>query len=162
MEVAWNPLRAKQTRAASRIWRRRGGEVRLGDSWHAANIKRALTLDTGAYLANAAVIGLLALAVSGTVAGLGALLGVAGIGLGVLLIFVLGNPLSAVAAAPELLPQPWGQLGQLLPPGAGATLLRATAYFDGAGATAAAWTLTAWAAAGLILLLTGRRRFATH
>jgi hypothetical protein len=37
----------------------------------------------GAYLANAAVIGLLALAVSGAVAGLGALLGAPGIGLGV-------------------------------------------------------------------------------
>jgi hypothetical protein len=71
----------------------------------------------GAYLANAAVIGLLALAVSGSVAGLGALLGRAGIGLGVVLVFLLGNPLSVVASAPELLPQPRGQLGQLLPPG---------------------------------------------
>jgi hypothetical protein len=128
----------------------------------AAVLQYGLDALPGAYLANAAVIGLLALAVSGAVAGLGALLGRAGIGLGVLLVFVLGNPLSAVAAAPELLPQPWGQLGQLLPPGAGATLLRATTYFDGAGATAAAWTLTAWAAAGLILLLAGRRRVTTH
>jgi hypothetical protein len=116
----------------------------------------------GPYLANAAVIGLLALAVCATVTGLGALLGGAGIGLGVVLVFILGNPLSAVAAAPELLPQPWGQLGQLLPPGAGATLLRSTTYFDGAGATAAAWTLTAWAVTGLALLLAGRRHIATH
>ena len=114
----------------------------------------------GAYLANAAVIGLLALAVSTTVAGLGALLGGAGIALGVVLVFVLGNPLSAVASAPELLPQPWGQLGQLLPPGAAATLLRSTAYFDGAGGTGAAWTLTAWAVTGLTLLLAGHRQVA--
>jgi hypothetical protein len=116
----------------------------------------------GAYLASAAVIGLIALAVCATVTGLGALFGGAGIGLGVVLVFVLGNPLSAVASAPELLPQPWGQLGQLLPPGAGATLLRSTTYFDGAGGTAAAWTLAAWAASGLALLLTGRRQVATH
>jgi hypothetical protein len=116
----------------------------------------------GAYLANAAVIALLALAVSTTVAGLGALLGGAGIALGVVLVFVLGNPLSAVASAPELLPQPWGQLGQLLPVGAGARLLRSTAYFDGAGGTAAAWTLAAWAAAGLAFLLAGRRQVAAH
>jgi hypothetical protein len=116
----------------------------------------------GAYLASAAVIGLLALAVCATVTGLGALFGGAGIGLGVVLVFVLGNPLSAVASAPELLPQPWGQLGQLLPPGAGATLLRSTTYFGGAGGTPAAWTLAAWAVTGLALLLAGRRQPTTH
>ena len=116
----------------------------------------------GSYLANAAVIGLLALAVSAAVAGLAALLGAAGIGLAVLLVFVLGNPLSAVASAPELLPKPWGQLGQLLPPGAGGTLLRSTAYFDGAGGTAAVWTLSVWAVVGLVLVLVGGRQVARH
>src|SRR5690349_229750 len=53
----------------------------------------------GSYAANAAVIGLLALAISGSVAGLGALLGPAGIGLGALMVFLVGNPLSAVASA---------------------------------------------------------------
>jgi hypothetical protein len=116
----------------------------------------------GSYLANAAVIMLLALAVSAAVAGLSALLGAAGTGLAVLLVFVLGNPLSAVASAPELLPTPWGQLGQLLPPGAGGTLLRSTAYFDGAGGTAAALTLTVWSVVGLVLVLVGRRQVARH
>lgn len=113
---------------------------------------------SGSYPANAAVIGLLALAISGAVAGLGALLGPAGIALGALVVFLVGNPLSAVGSAPELLPQPWGAVGQLLPPGAGATLLRSTAYFDGAGGTAALWTLAGWALAGLLLLTVGRRR----
>ncbi len=78
------------------------------------------------------------------------------------MVFLVGNPLSAVASAPELLPQPWGRLGQFLPPGAGATLLRSTAYFDGAGGTTAAWTLAGWALAGIVLLMIGRRRIGAH
>jgi hypothetical protein len=58
----------------------------------AAVLQYGLNALPGAYLANAAVIGLIALAVSGAVAGLGALLGPAGVGLAVLLVFVLGNP----------------------------------------------------------------------
>ena len=116
----------------------------------------------GSYVMNAAVIGLLALAISAAVAGLGALLGPAGVGLGALAVFLVGNPLSAVAAAPELLPQPWGEVGQFLPPGAGATLLRSMAYFDGAGGSTAAWTLAGWALAGIILLMIGHRRISAH
>ncbi|MEU4428075.1 hypothetical protein AB0F81_46260 [Actinoplanes sp. NPDC024001] len=112
----------------------------------------------GDYLASAGALALLALAVSATLAGLGTALGQAGLGVGALLVFLVGNPLSAVASAPELLPQPWGAIGQLLPPGAGATLLRSAAYFDGAGGAAAAWTLTAWAAVGLLLLAAPMRR----
>jgi hypothetical protein len=110
----------------------------------------------GTYLANAAVIGLVALAISGAMAGLAAAVGRAGLGLGALVIFLVGNPLSAVAAAPELLPQPWGEVGQWLPVGAGGTLLRAVAYFDGAGATRPLWILSAWALVGLALVLIGR------
>jgi hypothetical protein len=114
----------------------------------------------GDYLANAAVIGLLAIAVSATVTGLGAALGGAGIGLGALLAFLVGNPLSAVSSAPELLPQPWGEVGQWLPSGAGATLLRSVAWFDGAGGSRALWILTGWAVLGLLLVLVGRAKLA--
>jgi hypothetical protein len=110
----------------------------------------------GSYLANAGAVGLLALAVSATIAGLGALLGPAGVGLGVVLVFLFGNPISGIAAAPELLPTPWGAIGQLLPPGAGATLLRSTAFFDGAGSVTPLWTLVGWAAVGLVLVVVGR------
>jgi hypothetical protein len=105
----------------------------------------------GDYLANAAVVGLLALAMAAAVAGLGTLLGAGGIVLAVLVVFLLGNPLSGLTSAPELLPQPWGAVGQLLPPGAGGTLLRSVAFFDGAGAATPAWVLGAWAAGGLLL-----------
>lgn len=121
-----------------------------------AAVLQWLDLITGSYLATAAAVALLALAVSAGIAGLGALLGPAGIGLGVLVIFLFGNPISAVAAAPELLPQPWGMIGQYLPVGAGATLLRSVAFFDGAGSAMAAWTLTAWAVIGLVLVVLGR------
>ncbi|WP_433316320.1 hypothetical protein [Micromonospora chersina] len=105
----------------------------------------------------AAAIGLFALATAATVAGLGALLGRAGLGLGALLVFLVGNPLSAVAAAPELLPQPWGVVGQFLPVGAGGTLLRSAAFFDGAGAGRSLAVLAGYALVGLALVLVGSR-----
>jgi hypothetical protein len=121
-----------------------------------------LGLIGGSFLAAAGGITLLALAVSAAVAGLASLLGPPGIGLAVLVIFLLGNPISAVAAAPELLPQPWGSIGQFLPPGAGASLLRSLGFFDGAGLAVPLWTLVAWAAVGLALLATGRTRTAAE
>ncbi|GIF50156.1 hypothetical protein DFJ67_2961 [Asanoa ferruginea] len=113
---------------------------------------------TDDYLLNAAAIGLFATAVAGTVTGLGAIAGRPGIGLAVLTVFLVGNPLSAVNAAPELLPQPWGAIGQFLPIGAGGSLLRSTAFFDGAGGAGPAWVLTAYAVVGLLLALAGAVR----
>lgn len=123
-----------------------------------AALLRGLGVLAGDYVVEAGAIGLLALAISAAVAGLGALLGRPGIGLGALLVFVLANPISGVAAAPELLPQPWGAVGQLLPPGAGATLLRSASFFDGAGATTPLLVLAGWALVGLVLVALGRTR----
>ncbi|MFD0686574.1 hypothetical protein [Actinomadura fibrosa] len=117
-----------------------------------------LSLLPGSYLAVAGVMALAILAVSGTVVGLSAALGRAGIGVGALLLLLLGNPLSAATSAPELLPQPWGDLGQLLPPGAAVSLLRATAFFDGAGSAGPLAVLAAWVAAGAALLVVGGLR----
>ncbi|BCB77388.1 membrane protein [Phytohabitans flavus] len=116
----------------------------------------------GTYLLNAAAIGLFTLAVAASVSGLAAVLGEPGIGLGALVVFLIGNALSGVAAAPQLLPQPWGEIGQWLPIGAGGTLLRSTAYFDGAGGTTAVWILAAYALAGLVLVALGRARAGSH
>jgi hypothetical protein len=112
----------------------------------------------GGYWAGAAVIGLVSGAVAATVAGLGAVLGRPGTALGALAVFLVGNALSAVGSAPELLPQPWGEVGQWLPIGAGGTLLRSVAYFDGAGAAPAAWTLAAYLVGGLVLVGLARTR----
>jgi hypothetical protein len=111
----------------------------------------------GAYLADAGVMALFAFAVAGTVAGLGALLDRGGLALGAVLVFLVGNALSGVSSAAELLPQPWGAVGQLLPIGAGATMLRSVAYFGGHGSAVAATVLTAYCLVGLILVAAGRR-----
>jgi hypothetical protein len=105
----------------------------------------------GSWPVNAGVLGLTVLAVGATVAGLAAVAGRAGAALGALLMVLVGNPLSGVSSAPELLPAPAGTIGQLLPPGAGGTLLRGTAFFDGAGATAPLAVLAAWVLLGLAL-----------
>lgn len=86
-----------------------------------------------------------------TVLGLRELLGGAGLGIAAVLLVLLGNPLSGLSSAPELLPQPWGRLGQLLPPGATGALMRDVSFFDGHGATAPIITLACYLALGATL-----------
>ncbi|MFF7445569.1 MULTISPECIES: ABC transporter permease [unclassified Streptomyces] len=112
----------------------------------------------GNYLAEASAVGLVVFTITVTMAGLGTALGHQGLGLGLVTILLLGNPLSGVATAPEMLPEPWGALGQLLPPGAGASLLRSTSFFDGAGSAGPLAVLSTWAAVGLTLLVVGNAR----
>lgn len=87
-----------------------------------------------------------------SVLGLGSLFGRAGLGAGAALALLVGNPLSGLASAPEMLPAGWGQFGQLLPQGATATLLRSAAAFGGAGATTAITVLTCWIVFGTALV----------
>ncbi|MEU2126651.1 hypothetical protein, partial [Nocardia niwae] len=96
-----------------------------------AIIQGWMSVVPGSYPALAAVAGLVSFAVAGAVVGLAAVLGRAGIGIAALTMLLIGNPFSAATSAPELLPQPWGAIGQLLPPGAAASLLRSIAFFDG-------------------------------
>ncbi|MFE7041739.1 ABC transporter permease [Streptomyces atratus] len=130
------------------------GAAALTDNW--------LGVITGDWWAEAGTLGLTVLAIGGTVAGLAALIGPPGVGLGALLMVLLGNPFSGVTSAPELLPRPIGTIGQLMPPGAGGSLLRSVAFFDGSDAGSALLTLTLWAALGLTAVLIGGRRRARH
>jgi hypothetical protein len=107
----------------------------------------------GDWWANAAGLSLTIAAIAAVVAGCRALLGPPGIAIAALTMVFLGNPFSGVASAPELLPRPAGDIGQLLPPGAGGNLLRSTGYFDGAGAGGHVVVLGAWVLAGLALLV---------
>ncbi|WP_258725608.1 ABC transporter permease [Cellulomonas sp. NS3] len=90
-------------------------------------------------------------ATSLTLLGLERVAGTPGLAAGAALVVLVGNPLSGMASAPELLAPPWGLVGQLLPPGATGSLLRSTAYLDGAGATRPVVVLLAWVACGLLL-----------
>jgi hypothetical protein len=120
------------------------------DSW--------LGVVEGNWLANAGVLTLTVLAIASAMVGLYALLGRRGLGLGALIMILVGNPFSAAAAAPELLPQPIGGLGQLMPPGAGANLLRSTGFFDGAGAAEHVAVLVVWTLVGLTALVVAEAR----
>lgn len=106
----------------------------------------------GPYLLNAMVLATMMFAIGMTVIGCAVVFGRPGIGIGAVLMFLVGNPLSGVAAGPQMLPQPWGAFGQFLPPGAGGSLLRSTAFFDGHGAARPLAVLLGWIllAAGLI------------
>ncbi|MDX3452837.1 ABC transporter permease [Streptomyces sp. ME02-8801-2C] len=110
---------------------------------------------TGDWWAEAASLALTTLAASSVIAGLAALFGTAGIALGGLTVILLGNPFSGASSAPQLLPEPVGTIGQWLPPGAGASLLRSVSFFDGAAALGPALTLTWWATLGLGAVLLG-------
>lgn len=90
--------------------------------------------------------------------GLGSMFGRIGLAVGAVLALLVGNPLSGITGAPELLPAGWGALGQLLPQGATATLLRSTAYFSGAGAASAVVVLACWAVVGAVLVIIAAAR----
>jgi hypothetical protein len=112
-----------------------------------------------------AALSLTLLAISATLAGLIALIGAAGLGLGIALMIFVGNSFSGVTSAPQLLPSPAGAIGQWLPPGAGAELLRSTAYFGGHGAADHLTVLVVWAVLGLAAIAIGHHapvRFAAR
>ena len=112
----------------------------------------------GSWLGIAGVVALAVTAVAAAVTGLAAWLGRPGIGVGAALMMLVANPWSGIASAPELLPEPAGAIGQVLPTGAAGGLLRSVAFFDGAGATTELIVLGGWAVAGFVLLATSAAR----
>jgi hypothetical protein len=95
------------------------------------------------------------LAISAATSGLIALVGPLGLGLAAVLMVFVGNPFAGVTSAPELLPGWVRQVGQWLPPGAGANLLRSSAYFGGDGAAGHVSVLVVWAAVGFAAIVLG-------
>jgi hypothetical protein len=106
----------------------------------------------GSWIANAAVLSLTVLAIAAFVAGALQAFGLPGAVLAALVMVLIGNPFSGVGSAPELLPEPVGAIGQLMPPGAGGNLLRSTGFFDGAAAGGHIAVLLAWTLVGLVAL----------
>jgi hypothetical protein len=116
-------------------------------------------------LADWASISLTVLALSAATAGLIALVGTIGLGIAAALMVFVGNPFSGATSAPDLLPNAVNHIGQWLPPGAGASLLRSTAYFDGNGAAGHVAVLVTWVVLGFAAIILGHHapiRFAAQ
>ncbi|MEV6292858.1 ABC transporter permease [Streptomyces sp. NPDC051896] len=109
------------------------------------------------HLATWASLALTIFAISATTAGAVALVGSAGLGLSAALMVFVGNPFSGSTSAPELLPKAVEDIGQWLPPGAGASLVRGTAYFNGNDSAGHIAVLALWSVLGLAAVLFGHR-----
>lgn len=73
-----------------------------------------------------------------------------GLAVGAVITMFIGNPISGASMPSVFLPGAWGQIGQMLVPGASSTLLRSIAYFPEA-ATSDQWlVLGSWIAFGLL------------
>ena len=113
-----------------------------------------------------AAFGATYLATASFMIGMGALLvPAAGLGLGAVVTMFIGNPISGASMPSAFLPGAWGQIGQMMVPGASSTLLRSIAYFPEA-ATSGQWlVLGSWIAFGLLVGVIGwavkERRTAT-
>lgn len=112
----------------------------------------------GDWLLDGGVLALSIAAIAAPITGFVAVLGRPGIALGPVLMMLVGNPISGATMPPEFLPWHWGEIGQWLPPGASATLLRDASYFPDADASAAWLALALWAGAGVLLSIVGHAR----
>jgi len=89
----------------------------------------------------------------------------AGLGLGAVVTMFIGNPISGASMPSVFLPGAWGQIGQMMVPGASSTLLRSIAYFPEASTSGQWLVLGSWIAFGLLTGVIGwalkERRTAT-
>lgn len=74
----------------------------------------------------------------------------AGLGLGAVVTMFIGNPISGASMPSAFLPGAWGQIGQMMVPGASSTLLRSIAYFPEATTSGQWLVLGSWTAFGLL------------
>lgn len=109
----------------------------------------------GDYLTNAAAVALTLLAISGTIIGVVSIVGRSGVAVGPIVFLLFANPISAAALPVEFLVHPWGAIGQWLPPGAAATLLRDLSYFPLADVSFPWLVLGAWSVGALVLTAVG-------
>ncbi|MCD2158988.1 ABC transporter permease [Fructobacillus sp. M1-13] len=91
------------------------------------------------------------------VLGLLEMLGNGGLIIAAITLILLGNPLSGLGSAPEMLPAGWGFFGQLLPPGATGTLLRNLTFFDGHAIAMPLLVLASYIIVGLGLFFIGKK-----
>ncbi|WP_143145075.1 ABC transporter permease [Streptomyces humi] len=107
------------------------------------------------HVATWAILSLVLLSVSATAAGVIRLLGPVGLGLSAALMVFVGNAFSGATSAPEMLPDGVNHVGQWLPPGAGASLLRDTTYFHGSAGAGHLAVLVLWSVCGITAVMFG-------
>lgn len=126
-----------------------GAAALIGAAVANAIVQSGLDVLSGNWFANLAAPALMIGAITSAVVGLTSAFGRAGIAVVAPLMLFFGNPWSGASSAPQLLPEPAGMIGQILPPGAAATMLRSTSFFDGAGSGTPALVLGVWIAVGV-------------
>ncbi|WP_421732852.1 hypothetical protein [Cellulomonas sp.] len=112
----------------------------------------------GSYAVNAGIVALAILAIAGVIVGFVSVVGRPGIAIGPVLFLLVANPIASAAQPWQMLPAPWGAIGQWMPPGAAAALLRDESYFPGADTTQLWVALASWALLGLVLATMGHFR----
>ncbi len=112
----------------------------------------------GPFVLDAAVFAAALVAIGAPIIGSAAVFGRPGLAIGPVLFLLIANPISSASTPVEFLPAPWGAVGQWFPPGAGATLLRDSAYFPAANTLQPWLVLAGWTALGVVLALVGRSR----
>ena len=98
-----------------------------------------------------AAFGATYLATASFIVGVSALVSpMVGLGVGAVITMFIANPISGASMPSIFLPGAWGQIGQMMVPGASSALLRSIAYFPEA-ATSGQWlVLGSWMAVGLL------------
>lgn len=109
----------------------------------------------GSYGLHALALGMGILAIGSTVCGLAALLGKTGLGLGMMLMMLIGNPWGGMLVPTEFLPGFMGWIGSHMPNGNVITLMKNISFFPDASQSSQWWTFVVWAAAGMLMLLAG-------
>ncbi|MGX1738907.1 ABC transporter permease [Corynebacterium flavescens] len=95
------------------------------------------------------------LAIGATITGLGTLFGKAGMGLGIALMMLVGNPWGGAMVPTEFLSGFMGWIGAHLPNGNVIQLVKNINFFPDAAQTSHWWILSGWIAIGLVLWASG-------
>jgi hypothetical protein len=109
----------------------------------------------GSYGMHALALGMGILAIASTVCGLAALLGKTGLGLGMMLMMLIGNPWGGMLVPTEFLPGFMGWVGSHMPNGNVITLMKNISFFPEASQSGQWWTFVAWTVAGMLMLIAG-------
>lgn len=112
----------------------------------------------GNFWLNALAVSLAVSAIAAFIIGCTSLIGRPGIAVGAIVMMLFANPLSAAAVPYQFIAQPWGAIGQFLPPGAANWLIRTLSYFPDADTSKQWWVLTSWLTLGVVLALIGHYR----